>query len=122
VELFLRTPICLHGVVLNSLSTGTTLPRIVAKEKQFSFSSDLTTTEDRFPRILATVFSPHVTGIDQHYMTWCCDVSSCLPALHRTAQYTCDQSVNQSSPSVRSQSAAYEAVYPSAYHKQYFPF
>jgi hypothetical protein len=26
VELYLHSPICLHGVVLNSLSTGTTLP------------------------------------------------------------------------------------------------
>jgi hypothetical protein len=26
VELYLHSPICLHGVVLNELSTGTTLP------------------------------------------------------------------------------------------------
>jgi hypothetical protein len=26
VELYLHSPVCLHGIVLNELSTGTTLP------------------------------------------------------------------------------------------------
>jgi hypothetical protein len=32
VELYLHSPICLHGIVLNYLSTGTTLPLPSATE------------------------------------------------------------------------------------------
>jgi hypothetical protein len=41
VDLYIHSPLCLHGVVLNSLSTGTTLPlplhHVLSQEIDFIF-------------------------------------------------------------------------------------